>query len=577
MSKISKAYQSFSKIFSLKEKRRFSFLFALSIVAMIFETLSIASIFPLLNIVFEGTNNLKNYEILNVISNLDNEKFLVLLIFIFISIFLLKAIVLTFFSYKKNEFIYDIRTTQTNNLFESYIYEDYLFHINNNSAQLIRNLNDATLLSVFARSLIEFFAEIIMFLGVFIFLLVLSPKVTICVALLFCVVGITFYKIVQSKAIIWGEQSKVYRGVKLKNLKESFGAIRDIKILGKELNFLELFSNNNRAENFFTRKHSFVASLPKIWFEWLVVIVMVLIIMYLSKGFETNTSIVPFLGVYALAAYRIVPSITRISNYLQEMKFCLPAIEPYLNIKTRINNNPNQSKININNGKKFKFDKEIELKNISYSFPNTSSKIFDDVNFKIKKGQTIGIHGVSGAGKTTLINIIMGLLKSDKGDILVDDQSIYQNFKNWQKIISYIPQNVFLLDDSIINNVALGEKRENIDIKNFEKSLKLSRIYDFVYSLPKNINTNCGELGDKLSGGQKQRIGISRALYRNSDVLIFDEFTNFLDKRNEEEILEDVKNMSGKTKILISHNFKVFKYCDEIYELKNKKLIRDKA
>ena len=169
----------------------------------------------------------------------------------------------------------------------------------------------------------------------------------------------------------------------------------------------------------------------------------------------------------------------------------------------------------------------------------------------------------------------MGLLKSDKGDILVDDQSIYQNFKSWQKIISYIPQNVFLLDDSIINNVALGEKRENIDIKNFEKSLKLSRIYDFVYSLPENINTNCGELGDKLSGGQKQRIGISRALYRNSDVLIFDEFTNFLDKKIEEEILEDVKNMNGKTKILISHNFKVFKYCDEIYELKNKKLIRD--
>ena len=574
MKKIFLAFKSFPNILSKKQNKEFLYIFFLSIIAMLFETLSIASVFPLLNVVFDGSSNIKDYLLFIDVKNLTNEKLLLILIIIFISIFIIKALILTYVSAKKYQFVFGIRTIQTNNLFRSYIKEDYLFHINNNSASLIRNLNDANLLSVFAISAVEFFAEIIMFIGIFTFLIFLSPKITISVTLFFCIVAVIFYKLVQSKALIWGEKEKLYRGEKLKNLKESFGAIRDIKILGKELNFLEIFKKSNSAENQYKRKNSFVADLPKIWFELLIVIVMVFMVIYLTGSVEENISIIPFLGVYALAAYRLVPSITRISNYVQNMNNALPAAEPYIANDSRIQNTIISDQKNSINKEEIKFSSEINLKDVDYTFPNTNEKILNNLNIKIKKGQTIGIHGSSGAGKTTLINIIMGLLKSDKGEILVDNQSIYKNLKNWQKIISYIPQNVFLLDDTIINNVALGEKKENIDMKSFENSLKVSRIFDFVYSLPKNINSNCGELGDKLSGGQKQRIGISRALYRNSDVLIFDEFTNFLDKQNEEEILEDIKNMSGKTKILISHNLKVFKYCDEVYELKNKTLIR---
>ena len=574
MKKIFSALKSFPNILSKTQNKEFIYIFVLSIIAMLFETLSIASVFPLLNLVFGGSSNIEDYLLFIDVKNLTNEKLLLISIIIFISIFLVKALILTYVSFKKYKFIFGIRTIQTNNLFRSYINEDYLFHINNNSANLIRNLNDANLLSVFAISALEFFAEIIMFIGIFTFLIFLSPKITISVTLFFCIVAIIFYKFVQSRASIWGEKEKLYRGEKLKNLKESFGAIRDIKILGKEINFLEIFKKNNNAENQYKRKNSFVADLPKIWFELLIIMVMMLMVIYLTGSVEENISIIPFLGVYVLASYRLVPSITRMSNFVQNMNNALPAAQPYITNDTRIQNTIVSDQKNSVKEQGIKFKNEIILNDIDYTFPNTNEKILNNLNIKIKKGRIIGIHGLSGAGKTTLINIIMGLLKSNKGDVLVDNLNIYKNLKNWQKIISYIPQNVFLLDDTIINNVAFGEKREDIDMINFENSLKVSRIYDFVYSLPKNINSNCGELGDKLSGGQKQRIGISRALYRNSDVLIFDEFTNFLDKQNEVEILEDVKNMNGKTRILISHNLKVLKYCDEVYELKNKKLIR---
>ena len=561
---------SFPKIFSRQQKKNFLLLFFLSMVVMIFETISIASIYPILNLVFEGSDSFKEYNFINL-DAYSEEKILLLLCISFILIFFIKAVTLTFFSFKKNQFVHDIRTIQTNNLFKSYLYEDYFFHINNNSAKLIRNLNDAGLLSVFARSLVDFFSEVVMFTGIFILLLFLNAKVTVNLTLFFSFFGLMFLKFFQSKASIWGDESQKYRGLKLKNLKESFGAIRDIKILGKENFFFETFSKNNKFENLFTKKNSFIVSLPKIWFEWLVIIVMLALIIYLTSGAEDNKSIIPFLGVYGLAAYRLVPSITKISNYLQDMKFCYPAVKPYINNDYRIKYNSNKL-ISGNPIEKIDFKSKIVLRNVNFSFPNSSEAILDNLNVEIKKNKTIGIYGSSGAGKTTFINIIMGLLRTNSGDILVDEKNIYEDLNKWQKIISYIPQNVFIIDDMILNNVALGEPKDNIDITKLENSLKVARIYDFVKSLPKSIYTICGESGDKLSGGQKQRLGIARALYRDSEILIFDEFTNFLDKQNEEKILNDVKKMQGKTKILISHDPNVLKHCDEIYELSEKKL-----
>ena len=566
-----KFYSSFVKIFSKSQKKEIYILLFLSLIAMMLETLGIASIFPLLEYIFQGSSNFERYSFFKNNFDLKGERIIYFFIGAFILIFLIKAIYLTYFTYKKNKFVYDIRTFQTNNLFKSYLYKDYLFFIKNNSANLIRNLNDATLLSVFGRSLVELFAEIIMFIGIIIFLIILSPTATISLTLFFGLVGTIFFIMVQSKASKWGEESKYYRGTKIKNMKESFGAIKDIKIMGKELNFVNNFSLNNTQENYFNKKHAFVVNLPRIWFEWLAVLALIFVVNFLTQKVEDNSNIIPIMGVFALAAYRIIPSITRIGNYLQEMKFCLPAVEPYMNDGSHfhpIKKDLNGKRLNS----KFKFRNKISIKNLSYKFPEAERYILDDLNVEILKGQFIGIHGESGSGKTTLINIILGLLKPTNGNIAVDDSDISNDTKNWQKLISYIPQNVFITDDKILNNVALGDKEEKIDFDKIDKSLKTSKIFDFVNSLPKGVNTNCGELGEKLSGGQRQRIGISRALYRNSEVLIFDEFTNFLDFTNEKKILNEIKEIDDKTRIIVSHNYEVLNNCDVVYELKNLKL-----
>ena len=569
--KFLKFYKSFTEIFSLKQKKEIYILLILSIIAMLFEALSIASIFPLLNYIFEVPENSKYLLFVKNYINPNHKSYLIFLIIFFVSIFLIKAIYLTYLTYKKNKFIYDVRSFQTNNLFNSYINENYLFHIKTNSANLIRDLNDANLLSVFARSFIDLFAEIIMFVGILIFLLIISPETTIALTILFGFVAIFFYKLVQTKASKWGEKSKIFRGLKIKNMKESFGAIKDIKILGKEKRFIDIFSFNNFQENEFTKKNSFVLSLPKIWFEWLSVVAMVILIVYLTQNLSDKSKIVPILGIFALAAYRIIPSITKISNYLQDLRFCLPAVEPFILNKKHLVDNTKKTHTNITN--KYVLSDQIKIENLSFKFPGTSHNILEDLNLKIEKGEFIGIYGKSGAGKTTLINLLLGLLRPDTGKIYVGKKNIYDDLKSWQKITNYIPQNVFITDDSILKNIALGEDDEEINFEKINKCLKISNIIDFIKSLPNGIKTNCGELGERLSGGQKQRLGIARAFYVDSEILVFDEFTNFLDANNERKILEEVKALKGKkTIVMISHKISTLSHCDKLYKLDDKKL-----
>ena len=212
---------------------------------------------------------------------------------------------------------------------------------------------------------------------------------------------------------------------------------------------------------------------------------------------------------------------------------------------------------------------------MKYEYPSNNKKVFNGLNISINKNQLIGIHGESGTGKTTLINLLLGLLRPDTGEILVDEKNILNDIGGWQKKISYIPQSIFIVDDKILNNVALGVPENEINIDKVKKCLKFANLSSFIEELPDGINTNCGELGDKISGGQKQRLAIARAFYNNSEVLIFDEFTNNLDKENEIKIMEDIFKLKDKTRIIVSHSSKVLSYCEKKFEIKNKIILNN--
>ena len=555
------------------QRKEIIFLIILSIIAMIFEALGVAIVFPFLEIIFEGESRIQKYDYFNLTSLFVTENYILILGIIMILIFTIKALFLTYFSKKRVNFTYDIRTLHSNKLFKSYIYSPLNFHIDNNSGNLIRNLNDSNMLSVMARSSIDLLAEALVIIGIMSLLFYFNPEVTGFTILVFGTISIIFYKFIKKRALFWGSKSKDFRGLKLINLKEGFGAIREIKILGKEKFILNNFSQNNFLENFYTKTNTFFGSLPKIWFEWLTVFIILFLIYYFSILSFNKVEIIPILGVYAAASYRLIPSLVRIVNLAQEIKYCFPAIEPYLQNKKKLEQIELREK--YQNNEKIKFSNSIVLKNIYFNYKKDQF-VLKNINFKIDKGNFVGIYGESGSGKTTLINIILGLFNPPNGKILVDNFDISKNIKNWQKLISYIPQNVYIIDDTILKNVAFGENLENINKEKVDECLRKSNIYDFIYGLKDNVNTIFGELGEKLSGGQRQRLAIARALYQESEILVFDEFTNFLDK-NEMQIIQEIKNMKDKTRILITHNEDALKKCDTTFELKDNKIeIKDK-
>ena len=560
------------KVLDKYQKKQFLIILIFTFFAMIFETFSIISILPFLEVFFNDNNSFLNYEVFKFLNldNLEKNKIYIFVMSFVIIVFSLKAIYLSYFSFKKYKFLFDFKTKQSNKLFLSYLYKPFAFHINTNSAQLIRNLNDSTLATVFLRYIIECLTEIFVFLGILIFLMFIDFQLTILALLFFGLIGFLFHRSIQKRSSKWGELRRVFSGLKLEELNKGFGAIRDIKLLDKEKTFAKYFSNNLKKENDADFKNSFVLNMPRIWFEWLTMITMLAVVFYLSD--YPKSEIIVIVGLFAVSAYRLIPSLTRIMNGIQMIKYCQPAIKPYLD--DLINFEDFEKKTNINLNGNIKFEKKIDLKNIHFRYSPEKEDVFKDISLTIHKDSFIGIYGESGVGKTTLINIILGLLEPSKGSVLADEINISKNKKKWHKLISYIPQNVFIIDDKISKNIALGIDEDKIDLQKLENSTKLSRIQKFIYSLPNKFETNCGELGEKLSGGQRQRISISRALYRNAEILIFDEFTNFLDPKNEEEILKDVKLMKNKTRIVVSHSKAVLKYCDIVYKLHNNSLER---
>ena len=356
-------------------------------------------------------------------------------------------------------------------------------------------------------------------------------------------------------------------------MQESFRLIKEIKISNLNKYFITKFisSNNLAAVNHF--KHEFVLSLPRYWFELIAIFGFTILIIVLTYTTDSTTNIIATIGLFAAATFRLLPSIIKMINYIQQVHFSLPVLNNLseeFNLEKKVKNN--QEKFDT----KFIIKKELILKNISFKYQNSNNNVLDNINLKIKTGSIIGIKGPSGVGKTTLVNIILGLLKPTSGEVLVDGIDINKNLESWQKNIGYVPQNIVLTDDTLKNNIALGIDEKQIDKNRINNCIKESQLENFISNVEKGIDTDVGELGSKLSGGQKQRIGIARSIYNDPQVLILDEFTSALDNQTEEKIISEISNY-GKTRtvIIVSHKLSTLSKCNNIYELtkENLKLI----
>ena len=579
-----KLYQKFFSIFENTDKNKIYLLTIGVFLMLILEIFSIGLIFPLLIFLTES-QLFEKYPFLFNISNMlsieTKNELLIALIILITAVYIAKLLYSYLILYYTHHFAFQLQEKLTNKLFYFYIKMPFVMHLNRNSAFLIRNLNQE--MSLFTTNcitpMINVISEGTLIIGIIILLFVIEFKGALLVTVLLGLSVYVLYIISKRRTGYWADVRQKYEAERLKILQQSLSTIDELKIFGREKNIIEKFSEFTKFIAKSSRFQLILLDFPRIFLEFIAILAFLILLIYLILLGQNVELLLPTIGIFAAAAFRILPTSNRFLTAIQRLKYARPVINILFDelqiIKSNENINKEIDKKEITLKEKIFIKNKISFKNISYSYPERG-RVLDDLSLSIKKGSVIGIIGESGKGKTTFLRIVTGLLNISEGKYLIDDKldlSKDSNMRKWQNTIGYVPQFVYLIDDTIKKNIIYGLDEKKIDQRKLDRALQLAQIKDFVNSLPEKENTIVGERGVKISGGQRQRIGIARAIYNEPEILIFDEATSSLDEITEESFFDQIYNLKkNKTIIIVSHKKSMLNKCDKIYELENKKL-----
>jgi ABC-type bacteriocin/lantibiotic exporter with double-glycine peptidase domain len=545
------------RLINKKEKLYFFFLLVINILNNLIELIGISLVIPLLlSILNKNSFLLKK---VNIYFDVDAQQLTFFIVFLIILVFSIKFLYSIFSSILINKYLNKIQNRFAQDIFKKYIYQNYHFFLFRSSSEIIRNISSSKSIASLLTNLINFFSEILMIFFLM-FLLVLNFSASnFFVLVVFIFIIYFFSKIFKNKIYEYGKKSQNLSAQFYKNINHILGSIKSIKVYRKENIFYNEFNKILNTENKIILKNNFIQSLPRIVIEFLIILSLSFLIFILLLKQLSSEDVIVSLGVLVAICIRMLPSTNRIIMSLQKLRYELH--------KIRMLEKDNQLEfIDKENYKKIYFIKNLRLENVSYSYKNSGNEVLKSVNLEIKKGDFIGIVGKSGSGKTTLINIILGLIEPTNGKIYLDNKIFdFYNFK-WVQNFGYVPQNTYLLDATVLQNVAL-ELDENLIDKN--KVIKSLLDVDLEkYAL--DLNYIVGDAGVRLSGGEQQRFAIARALYNDPDIIFLDEATNSLDQETEKNIFEILKKFKGKkTIIMISHKNSIYNFCDYVYEVKN--------
>ena len=563
-----------TKLFSKNEKYKYILLIFLSFVSTFIELFSIAILIPLLASISGEKSFISDFiSNIGLPANLINYLDFVNILILLMVLFFLKFLLLLTISYFRNNFIFDFQLRLVNKLFDKYLKRNYLFHVSNNSAKILKDITEEVHnVSVgYMGSLTTIFLDSIMISVLLTFLLFIQIKTTFIVIIFAGIIIYIIYKILKNSITSFGELREKYNFIHLKNIMQAFEGIKEIKIFQKEDEISKNFSDNAKSAKNINWMIMFLNETPRLFFELISIISFLIILLFFVKLEYSFVEIISYFTIILAVFIRLMPSINRV--VVSYVNITVNTRSLNVIFKELSEKNPlikNKSEIN----EKINFNSKIVIKNLTFYYENKEQKIFDKFNLEIKKGEFIALVGLTGSGKTTLIDLIAGLLTPNEGEILSDGKNIESNKSDWLNKIGYVPQNIFLNDDSVEKNIAFTTDEEKINKNKVIEAAKQSQIYEFITSKKDKLNTIVGERGAKLSGGQKQRIGIARALYHNSEILILDEFTSALDIKTEEEILEELSKLKNKKTIIIStHKSEILKHCDRVFDVKNKKFI----
>lgn len=543
------------------------------IIAAIFETVSIGVIVPFVGIItnpeiiFEQAPLTFIYELLNFNSS---KSFIIFTISLLLIIFIMKNIYLLLFYNVQFKIISNQRVKLSIKLFKEYLIKPYTFHLQRNSAQLLRNVS-IEVTRVFEGIIIPGFqliTESLVILFILVLLLFSAPIATIVASALLVGSVFLFFKVFQKKTRLLGKEQQLVTGEMIKWVKQGLGATKEVKVSGKEGLFLNAFEKQSVISINNSRYLLMLNQVPRLFIETiLVATLLVTILIIIFQGSDT-TKLISTLALFAMASFRLMPSISRIMNLVSTIQYyqsSLGVVYEDLFLTKEELTEINSDELELDFDKKRIFHNSIELKNLYFRYPNQEHYSIKDVSLTIPIGKSVALIGESGAGKTTIVDIVLGLLEPEEGEVLVDGKKL-KDIEYWKQKIGYIPQSIFLTDDSIRNNVAFGFADHEIDDDKVWMALDQARLKEFVLELPEKLSTSVGERGIRLSGGQRQRIGIARALYHNPEILFMDEATSSLDNETEKEIMEAIDGLKGeKTLIIIAHRLSTIENCDIVF------------
>ena len=576
--------QKIAYLFERKQFWQLGGLAFLILIGGILETLGVSMMLPVAEAVMAPDEIMENELVAGVAAflGIDSSRTLVLwMLGALIAIFVFKNVYLLFLTYVQNTFVTRNRNRMISRVMREFLnrpYEDYL----GADIPTVFRLTDSDIPNAFQLILvlIQMTTEIVVAVSIcLVLVVVVSPAISIGCAVLFLGMTLMITKILKPRLNEIGRKNQAIQSRIAKWRIQSIYGLKDVKVLHREEFFVRNYYESGAVGANVARNYAVMNNTPRLLIETVFIAAMLsFILVYLLEDGDI-TVLMPQLMAFAAAAIRVMPATNRINTYLSEIAYAQPCLDYlYENLTENMKQDVNGSVTGLTGETEeektaLALTDKIVLDHISYTYPNTDKPIFTDAHMEVRKGQSVGIMGPSGAGKSTIVDILLGLLHVQAGTITCDGRDIFENYPSWLSRIGYIPQSIYLIDESIRDNIAFGIDADKIDDKRIWEVLEEAQLKSFVEELPEGLETTIGDRGVRISGGQRQRLGIARALYHNPEILVFDEATSALDGDTEAAVMEAVNSFHGKkTMVIIAHRLNTIAKCDVIYKVENGKI-----
>ncbi len=546
------------------------------LVGTALETLGIGLVIPVLALMADSdlvTRYPALSPVLNSLGNPSHEWLVVAAMLVLVGVYAIKSLFLGFLAWRQMSFVFGVQAELSQRLFIGYLRQPYTFHLQRNSAMLIRNAMHET--NVFTHSgLIAgmlFLTELLILLSISVLLLVIEPLGAILVVSTLGLASWGFHRLTRNHVLSWGESRQHHEGLRIQHLQQGLGSAKDVILLGRESDFLSQYQHHTASSIRAGQRQQTLQAFPRLLLELLAVTGLAVLVLVMIWQGEPLAALLPTLGLYAVAAFRLMPSANRVLNAVQNMRYSLPVIDTlHSEVQLLASTKVPQS------GPPLPFNDVLTLEDVHFHYPSTEDKALHGVSLSISRGTSVGFIGGSGAGKSTLVDIILGLLTPASGAVKIDGVDIQTNLRGWQSQIGYVPQSIFLTDDTLRRNVAFGLANDQIDEVAVRRAVRAAQLEQFVKELPNGLDTLVGERGIRLSGGKRQRIGIARALYHDPPVVVLDEATSSLDTINERRVMDAVRALQGdKTLIIVAHRPSTVEHCNHLIRLERGRVVEE--